>query len=192
MNLFKNLIIAATLTLISVLFPTLLSAKETVIKNVIISNSYNHLHIQFQLANSFSKKMEEAIKTGIPTTFTYYINLYQKRPFWNDKLVTAVTLSKTLKYDNLKDEYVVAGEKGKPNGEEDLVLSSLFEAKKIMNKVLLPSYYPMWKLERNKDYYVKIKATSKGVEPPRYLHYLLFFLKWMNFETDWFVEKFKY
>jgi len=190
MNLLKNLILAASL--ISIFFPTLLSAKETVVKNVIISNSYNHLHIQFQLTDSFSNKMEEAIKTGISTTFTYYINLYQKRPFWNDKLITAVTVSKTLKYDNLKDEYVVATNNENPYGEEDLVLSTLFEAKKSMNKVLIPSYYPMWKLERNKDYYVKIKATSKGVEPPLYLHYLLFFLKWMNFETDWFVEKFKY
>jgi len=190
MKSLKNLIIAATL--ISVLFPTLLSAKETVIKNVIISNSYNHLHIQFQLANSFSNKMEEPIKTGIATTFTYYVNLYQKRFLWNDKLVTAVTLSKTLKYDNLKNEYVVSDTSSKPNGESNLVFSSLFEAKKIMNKVQIHSYYPMWKLERNKEYYVKIKAVSKGVEPPLYIHYLLFFLKWMNFETDWFVERFKY
>jgi hypothetical protein len=136
--------------------------------------------------------MEEAIKTGIATTFTYHINLYQKRSLWNDKPITAVTFSKTLKYDTLKDEYVVSDTSGKTNGESRLVLASLVEAKKTMNTVQIPSYYPMWKLERNKDYYLKIKAESKGVEPPLYLHYLLFFLKWMNFETDWFVEKFKY
>jgi hypothetical protein len=136
--------------------------------------------------------MEEAIRTGIPTTFTYYVNLYQKRPFWNDELITALTVSKTLKYDNLKDEYIVARTGEKSNGGEDLVLASLLEAEKVMNKVLIPSYYPMWKLERNKEYYVRIKATSKGVEPPLYLHYILFFLKWMNFETDWFVGKFRY
>jgi len=190
MKLLKILIIVANF--ISLLLPSLASAKQTIVRNVIISNSYNHLHIQFQLAHSFHNKMEEATKTGIPTTFTYYIDLYQIRSLWNDKLITAVTLSKTLKYDNLKDEYVVISKNDKTNGESSLVLSSLSEAKKTMNNVQIPSYYPMWKLERNKDYYVKIKAVSKGVEPPLYIHYLLFFLKWMNFETDWFVEAFKY
>jgi len=190
MNSFKSLVIAAILIL--ALFPAPLPAKETVIKNIVISNSYNHLHIEFQLANSFSSKMEEAIKTGIPTTFTFYVNLYQKRPFWNDKLVTAVTIAKTLKYDTLKNEYIVSDTLSKPNGESSSVPSSLFEAKKIMNEVRIPSYYPMWKLERNREYYVRIKAESKGVEPPLFLNYLLFFLKWMHFETDWFVERFKY
>ena len=190
MKSLKNLIIVASF--ISLLLPSLACAKDTLIKNVIISNSYGHLHIQFQLVHSFSNKMQEAIKTGIPTTFKYYINLYQKRSLWNDKLVTAITVSNTVKYDNLKNEYFVISKNGKTNGESSSVLSSLFEAKKFMNNVQISSYYPMWKLERNRDYYIKIKAASKGVEPPLYVHYLLFFLKWMNFETDWFVEKFKY
>lgn len=191
MNSPKSLLVTAIFILF--LFPTHLPAKETEIKNVIISNFYNHLHVQFRLTNSFSNKMEEAITTGIPVTFTYYINLYQKRSaFRNDKLVTAVTLSRTLKYDNLKNEYIVSDTSERPNGEPRSVLASFDEAKKNMNKVEIPSYYPMWKLDRNRDYYLKIKAASKGVEPPLYLHYLLFFLKWMNFETDWFVERFKY
>jgi len=184
--------IIAWITLLSLFLPSLALAKDTFIKNILISNSYNNLHIRFLLANSFNQKMEEAIETGIPTTFKYYINLYQQRSFWSDKLITATTLSRTLKYDNLKKEYMVTTKNSNENGGSSLVLPTLSEAKKIMNTVEISSFYPMWKLERNKTYYFKIKADSKGVEPPLYLHYLLFFLKWMNFETDWFVEEFKY
>ncbi len=136
--------------------------------------------------------MDEAIKTGIPTTFNYYVNLYQHRSLWRDKLITAVTLSKTIKYDNLKNEYLITTKNKKNDGASSLVITSLFEAKKVMNNIEIPLFYPTRKLERNKTYYIKIKADSKGVEPPLFLHYFLFFLKWMNFETDWSVEKFRY
>ncbi|MBW1679430.1 MAG: DUF4390 domain-containing protein [Deltaproteobacteria bacterium] len=190
MKLLRKLI--TCINLILLLLPSLLFAKDTVIHNILISNSYTHLHIQLQLANCFNKKMEEATKTGIPITFKYYINLYQHRSLWNDKLLTATTLSKTIKYDNLKKEYTVTTKNSKKNSASSSVLPTLYEAKKIMINVKILSFYPMCKLERNRTYYFKIKAESKGVEPPRYIHYLLFFFKWMNFETDWFVEKFKY
>lgn len=189
MNLLKKLIAAAIL-IAFLPFPSF--AEETAIRNIIISNSYTHLNIHFQLANSFNKKMEEAIKTGIPTAFKYYINLYQHHARWNDKLLMSMTLLKTIKYDNLKNEYVITINNNKENGDTSSIFPTFQAAKKIMNNVEIHSFYPMWKLERNKTYYFKIKAESKGVEPPPYIHYLLFFLKWMNFETDWVVEKFKY
>jgi hypothetical protein len=167
-------------------------AEDATIKNVLISNTSNHLAVQFELGNSFNKNMEEAIETGIPTIITYFVELYQNQSWWNDKLLVSTTLLKTIKYDNLKKEYIVTANNGQENGESDSVAPTLQAAKKLMNSVEIHSLYPMWKLERNKTYYFRIKAQSKGVEPPPYIHYLLFFLKWQNFETDWAIEKFTY
>lgn len=170
----------------------LVLAADASIKNIVISNSYTHLNIQFKLAKAFDPKMEEAIATGIATTFRFYINLYQHRSMWNDRLLKSVTLERTLKYDTLKKEYLVTSRAGGDNGIATEVFTTLQEAKKCMSSVEILSFYPIWKLERNSTYAFTIKAESKGVEPPAYLHYLLFFLKSMNFETPLVEEKFNY
>jgi hypothetical protein len=92
---------------ISLLFYSPSRADSPTIQNIRISNSPTHLTLQFSLANSFSPKIEEAIKNGIPTTFTYSVMLYQNRSFWNDKLLTTSTLLKTITFDNLKNEYTI-------------------------------------------------------------------------------------
>ena len=181
-----------TLLLIVLFFsPTVAWTQETAIRNVLITNSPTHLQIQIQLSNSFNPKMEEAIQTGIPVQFEFLILLYQNQAIWNDKLLTSLTITKVLKYDTLKEEYSIS-EVSNGNGSSSIVCSDLREAQEVMNNAKVPAFFPMWKLERNKSYYVKLKARSQGVEPPGYLQYILFFLSWMNFETDWVVEKFYY
>lgn len=190
MRLF-GLIRVTVLLIVLVSVPAVAWAQETTIRNVLITNSPTHLQIQIQLSNSFNPKMEEAIETGIPVQFEFFISLYQSQTLWNDKLLTSMAVTKTLKYDTLKEEYRIS-EGSNGNGASIIVCSALKEAKEIMNNAKVPSFFPMWKLERNKSYYVKLRARSQGVEPPGYLQYILFFLNWMNFETEWVVEKFYY
>ena len=163
----------------------------TYIRNIFITNSPTHLQLQFELYNSFSSKMKEAIRTGIPTAFNFHIELYQSRALWNDQQLTSLVLTKTLKYDTLKQEYVLT-EQTNVNGISEQVVASLEESMEFMNSVTIRSLYPMWKLDRNKSYYLKIKARSEGIAPPGYLHYILFFMNWMNFDTGWIVENFYY
>jgi hypothetical protein len=177
---------------ISLFFSSPSRAESPTIQNIRISNSPSHLNIRFYLANSFSSKIEEAIKNGIPTTFTYSVMLY-RHSFWNDKFLTAITLVKTIKFDNLKNECtILSAIKEIENSTSSLVVPTLEEAKKNMNQVEIFSVYPIWKLERNNTYYFKIKAAAEGVKPPPYIHYFLFFLDWKYFDTDWVIENFRY
>ena len=165
---------------------------DTAVRNIQTSISANQLNLKFHLADTFNPKMEEAIQNGIPTTFTYYVQLYQSRSFWNDRLLKSVTLKKTIKYDNLKEEFTISADNGRENGDPNSVLPTFKEAKVLLNQVEINSFYPMWRLERNNTYYLKIKAEAKGVKPPPYIHYILFFLEWKYFETDWVIERFRY
>ncbi|MBN2467205.1 MAG: DUF4390 domain-containing protein [Deltaproteobacteria bacterium] len=167
-------------------------AEDAAIRDISISNSSAHLHLRFRLANTFSPRMEEAINDGIPAVFTFYVELFQERSIRGDNLISSFSFTKTLKYNALKKEYTITEQNNKGNGDIAVELSTLHEAKKQMNSINIPSLYPMWKLDRNKNYYFRIKAESKGIEPPLFLNYLLFFLKWMNFETPWVVERFSY
>ena len=178
---------------VSLFFPFLSRADGPSIQNIRISNSPDHLNLRFHIANSFTPKIEEAISNGIPTTFTYSVILYQNRPWWPDKLLISNTLLKTIKFDNLKNEYTIVTDlKGNENNTSSLVVATLDEAKKNMSQIEILSIYPIWKLERNNTYYFEIKAAAEGVKPPAYIHYFLFFLDWKYFETDWAIENFRY
>lgn len=172
------------------LVPIASVAQEAGIKTVSITNSPTHLQVTIKLSDTFSPEMDEAIRTGIPTSFEYLLLLYQYHPFANDTLLASLTVTKTIKYNPLKQEYTITAGTT-VNGSTSVVVTSFEDAKKVMNAVNVP-LYPMWKLERNSSYYVKLKAQSQGVEPPGYIDFILFFRNWMNFETDWVVEKFLY
>jgi hypothetical protein len=180
-----------SLALLIFFAPGLLFAEETSIRNVFVTNSPTHLQLQFHLTNSFNEKMDEAINTGIPTVFDYYVELYQSRGFWNDRLLSSLVITKTIKYDTLKQEYVVT-KKTNLNGASTQVMGSFAEAKQFMNNVNISGFYPMSKLERTKSYYFRIRARSQGIAPPGYVHSVLFFVNWMNFQTDWVIERFYY
>lgn len=178
--------------LISFFFSSPSKAEAPAIQNIRISNSPTHLTLRFCLANSFNPKIEEAINNGIPATFTYFVMLY-KDSFMKDTLLSARTLVKTLTFDNLKNEYtIVTTIKEVENSTSHIAVSTLDEAKKNMSQAEILSFYPIWKLERNSSYYLKIKAVSEGVKPPAYIHFFLFFLDWNYFDTDWATENFRY
>jgi hypothetical protein len=75
---------------------------EASITDFLINTSDTDLLVHFKVKHCFTKKMEEAILAGIPTTFTFFLELYRERDFWFDsKLVSGVTRH-TVKYDNVK------------------------------------------------------------------------------------------
>ncbi|MCX8011765.1 MAG: DUF4390 domain-containing protein, partial [Desulfobacterota bacterium] len=101
--------------------------------------------------------------------------------------------SKTIKYDNLKNEYYLTTYKN--NGENNIskiTVSTIQEAKKILSELEIPYIYPLWKLERNRTYYFAISSEAYGEKPPPYIRYLLFFIGTKYFETDEKIEKFCY
>jgi len=168
-------------------------AESPEIQNIRISTSSNYLNLRFSLIQWFTQKMEKTIQSGIPIKFNYYITLAQQRSWKTDKVLAQITISKTLKYDNLKNEYLIFSNKN--NGENHILkatLPTLSEAKKILSEVEILSIYPLWQLERNRTYYFSIKADACGEKPPPYIRYLLFFVNEKYFESNEKIEKFRY
>jgi hypothetical protein len=125
--------------------------------------------------------MEEAIKSGIRTIFTFYLHLYQKRTWWKDRKVASAQFHHTIQYDPLRGEYqIIFGEK-----EITLVTKNLEEAKKLMAKVEAIEIRPSSELKRDVPTYLRIKAELDPVRLPLHLEYLFFFVSLWDFETDW-------
>jgi hypothetical protein len=140
--------------------------------------------LSFDVENCFTEKMEEAIQSGIRTTFTFYINLYQKRSWWKDRKLADVEFRHTVQYHPIQKVYQIRlGE-----DHSSLTASSLDEAKKLMSGVKEFNLRPSSPVEPGVPAYFRIKAELDPVRLPLHLEYLFFFVSLWDFETDWVIR----
>ncbi|MFH1624550.1 MAG: DUF4390 domain-containing protein [Pseudomonadota bacterium] len=189
-----KLVIAVTLFFTIILstilsFPSNSFCKEAEIKDVIVTNTPKDLLVYFSVDGCFTKKMEEAILNGIPTTFTFFIDLCRPRRLWFDETLASITVRHTIVYNNLRDEFRVTFNS---KDRKEIVSKDFFEAKKEMAELNGLPVIPMSSLQKNSKYYVRIKAELDPIKLPFFLDYVLFFVSLWDFETDWYREYFIY
>ncbi len=126
----------------------------------------------FRLKGCFTKKMEEAILAGIPTTFTSYVELKRVRGFWFDKEIASVEVKHTIKYDAVKKLFFVTFQKD-GNEEEAHQLTSFSEARDTMSDVNGIVLAPLGAMERGARYYVRVKSRMDRFRLPLHMEYVL-------------------
>jgi hypothetical protein len=180
----KRSIIGILIILSTIIYPfTLAHGAEALIEGLRIVKGDENISISFSVTNCFNKKMEEAIKSGIPTTFNFFVKLHKKRfPLWKKKIV-AHRFRHTLTYDTLKDTFrILLEEKG-----EEIQVHDLDEAKQYMRRVEAFVVVKGRALRRG-NYKLAIKAEIDPVKLPLSLEGILFFVSLWDFETDWYVR----
>lgn len=160
------------------------------ITNVIVTNTRDDLILYFRVHGCFTKDLQQAILNGVPTTFTFLASLDQVRNFWKDKNLAHLEIRHTVKYNNLKNEFVIT--RSEYNGQP-VIVNTLAEAKKIMAEVENLRITKLKTLEKNHRYQVRVKAELSKITLPFYLHHVFrFFLFLWDFETDWYTTDFIY
>jgi Domain of unknown function (DUF4390) len=159
------------------------------LENIIVTNTRDNLLLYLTAKDAFSPKIIKAIQSGVPVTFTYHIKLYHVRGFWFDKKIAELRVTHTLKYDNLKKEYMLtrSWEDNRP-----LIVKTLDEAQKLMTEVDSLNVVPLKRLEKGQQYQIQAKAELNKMTLPFYLHYVLFFVSFWDTETDWYTIDFIY
>jgi hypothetical protein len=165
-------------------FPLPALCQKASIKGVTVKGTNGNWKVSFDVENCFTEKMEEAIQSGVRTTFTFYINLYQKRSWWKDRKMASVEFRHTIQYHPIQKIYQVALEEN----ASSLTTSSLGEAKTLMSKVKELKIRPSSLLVPGAPPYFRIKAELDPVKLPFHLEYLFFFVSLWDFETDWHIE----
>ncbi|MGZ3538904.1 MAG: DUF4390 domain-containing protein, partial [Thermodesulfobacteriota bacterium] len=79
-------------------FPLSVFCQKAAIKDVNVKGMNGTWKVSFNVENCFTEKMEEAIQSGIRTTFTFYINLCQRRSWWKDRKIASVEFRHTVQY----------------------------------------------------------------------------------------------
>jgi hypothetical protein len=160
------------------------------VTDVIVTNTRDDLILYFRVHGCFTKKLQQAILNGVPTTFTFLASLDQVRNFWKDKNLASLEIHHTVKYNNLKNEFVITRSE---HGDKPVIVNSLSETKRIMAEVENLRIAKLESLARNHRYQVSVKAELSKITLPFYLHYVFrFFLFLWDFETDWYTTDFIY
>jgi hypothetical protein len=184
-NGIKNRWVVGGLTFLLILiFPLSAFCQKASVKDVNLKASNGAWKVSFCIEDCFTEKMEEAIKTGIRTTFTFYLHLYQKRSWWKDRKVASIEFRHTIQFDPVRGEYRVTLEEN----QGSLVTSNFEEAKGLMATVKGVEIRPTSPLKPGIPAQLRIKAELDPVRLPFHLEYLFFFVSLWDFETDWHIE----
>ena len=166
-----------------------LSAGDPSITGLSVSGT-DGLEVSFSVRDAFTKEMEDALKSGLSIAFTFNVELDRVRGMWIDEGLGEWEFRHVVRYDTLKDEYVVSREEANGNGESGMRIKEFNEMKEIMSALTGASIAPTKALEAGEAYELRAKATLKTVTLPFFLDHVLFFVKAWNIETDWFSYRF--
>lgn len=162
------------------------------ISNVSAVKSLQGILLAFNVKGAFTKEMEDAINSGIPTTFTFIVELHKERTLWFNEKVLDLKFRHVVQYDTLKSEYKITMEERGQMQDRIVRLADFSQVKELMTKVegiLVPfSEIP----KKDSKYVLRIKAELDTVNLFFPLNYMLFFVSLWDFETDWYEEKISY
>ena len=163
--------------------------QEARLENIIVTNTRDDLLIYMNVEGAFREKMNKAVSTGVPVTFSFFIDLYQVKNLWIDKKIEELKVTHTVKYNSLKKEYVIDRSWDNSNA---IVTESFEEARKIMVQIDSLKIVRLKKLKKGSQYQIRAKAELSKKTLPFYLHYVLVFVSLWDFETDWYTIDFIY
>ena len=164
-------------------------ATDARLTNIIVTNTRDDLLLYLNVEGAFREKMKKAVLSGVPATFSFFITLYRARSLWIDKKITDLTVTHTIKYNNLRKEFTV---KRSWKNEEPLITQSFGEAQKLMSEIDSLNIVPLNMLTKGEHYQIRAKAELNKVTLPFYLHYVLVFVSLWDFETDLYTIDFIY
>jgi len=165
-----------------------LLAESAEIHDILVTNNASHVLVYARVTDGFTKDIEAAILAGVPTTFTYYLDLFQERFWWLDRNLSRTTVEHTIKYDNVKKLFLVSAD-----GEKEAASFTDFEsAKRAMAELNGIPVTELNALQKNGNYYVLMKAKLSRTTLPFHMERVFFFVSLWDFETDWYRERFSY
>lgn len=163
--------------------------ENTRLANMIVTNTRDDLLLYLNVEGAFREETKKAVLNGVPATFTFFTILYQVNNFWFDNKIADIKTTHTIKYDNLKKEFIITC--SSENGKHQ-VTKSFEEAQKVMAEVDGLKIVSLGRLKKGEKYQIRAKAELGKPTLPFYLHYVLFFVSLRDFETDWHTTDFIY
>ena len=118
------------------------------------------IFVSFELTDAFSDEIREAIRSGLPTTFSYDLELRRALTFWFDETIASTTLAASVQYDNLTRRYHLSrSQDGRVS--ESQVVEDLEKARALLTTVDRLPLFSATPLEANAEYYLRVSAQTR-------------------------------
>ena len=159
------------------------SAVSPDVVNIGVGTKGKYVVMNARLVDGFTEKILEAIENGIPIGFTFEIELRKDNTLWVDSLVSSNKVRHRVQFDSLKKIYRFS-ESGK-NVKRKIITRKESRYQKLMLTLKDIPIAPIYKLDPNEKYYVRVKAD---LETDRFwfpFNYIFFFVPFNAFETSW-------
>lgn len=165
------------------------SAKDACLRDIVVTNTRDDLLVYFDVEDCFTNQMVTAIQNGVPTTFNFFIQLFENRNYAWDKKIADLRVSHSVRYDSLKKTYFLR--LSEKNGKV-IPVKDFEKVKKLMSGIVGLRVASLGKLRKNSHYKVRMMAELDKIKLPFHLHYVLFFFSLWDFKTDWYTVEFRY
>jgi Domain of unknown function (DUF4390) len=116
--------------------------------------------VSFELSDGLTEDVRDAIQSGLPTTFSYVLELRRGTATWFDRTIAAVTMTATVRFDNLTRRYQMSRtldgrvEDARPTEDRDAV-------RRWMTRFEHVPLLTTSALEANGEYYVRVRAHAQ-------------------------------
>lgn len=164
-------------------------AKKPYFTDIIVTTSETHLLFFGELKSSLTNEMIEGLHSGIPISFSFFVELEKIQPNWIDDKLAAIEFSHTLRYDTLKQHYTVETEE---ISRKNHTVSTLEEASILLNEVNGLKIVRLQELQPDQTYRLRVKADLYKKTLPLSLHSVIPFVSWWDLRTDWHSIEFIY
>ena len=166
-----------------------LARNKANIVNTKIVNEDPALKVSFAIENCFTREMEEAVWSGVETTFRF-LAILEKPGFAlvRERLVD-VSFEHSIRYDRIRNEFTVYLQE---QSQRARTTYDFQEAKQWMSEIRSLPLIPLWRLEVGEQYQLRLKAELSKVQLPPFLRYIFFWAALWDFETGWHQETFTF
>ena len=154
-----------------------------------VFNEDSNLKVSFGIQNCFTPEMEQAVWSGVVTTFRFLAVLERPGfPLVHEKIAD-VSFEHSIRYDRIRKEFTVYLQE---HSQKLRTTYDINEAKQWISEVHSLPLIPLWRLQKGESYKLGVKAELSKVELPPFLRYIFFWVALWDFETEWHQETFTF
>jgi hypothetical protein len=146
------------------------------IENLAASARSGRVSVRFALAGAFAQEeMVEALRSGLPTSFTYTIEIFRDRPNWFDDGIAQARVEVICTYNSVTREYLLNYRR-----DRQLVRSETFsDLAELQRRMTSIDEQDLFDVGDRKPYKLKVRAKADLMRG-----WLMYVIPW-EMSTNW-------
>lgn len=152
------------------------AAPKPEIRNLAATSLEGKVSVRFSLEQAFADgEMVEALQSGLPTSFTYVVEIFRDRPNWFDEGVGRARIEVISSFNSVTREYLLNYRR-----DRRLVRSEIFtDLDALVQRMTVIGEADLFDIGRRKPYKMKVRVKADLARG-----YLMYVIPW-EVSTNW-------